>query len=209
MTANASKTSRRTPVQRRSLVTCGAILEATAQLLATAPPGEVSTNRIARRAGVSIGTLYQYFDSREAIIRALGAQHTEEMQALLRGSVQGYLGASVAEVVPAFIDAMIDAHRLAPALHLALVRELLVDGGESLRAVQDPAKDLVLAWLELHRDAVRPTDLPAAASLLTLTVEAAIHGQLFFDPARLGDLAWRRELVDLLLRYLLDDAPPR
>lgn len=208
MTAPIRDDPRRTPTQRRSRETVDAILEATARLLAEDPAGAPSTNRIARLAGVSIGTLYQYFDRREAIVQALARRHAAEMQALLVGNVERLVTAPVHEVVPAFVEAIVAAHALAPRLHVALVRELLADGGALLAEVQDPAHALVLGWLEARRDELRPRDLPAAASLLTLTVEAAVHGQILFDPARLHDPRWRDELVDLLLRYLLED-PPR
>lgn len=195
---------RRTPTQSRALSSCEAILDATAQLLETSterdPP---STNRIAKRAGVSVGTLYQYYSSRDDILRALCHRHAAEMQALMLAHAGPLNEASIAEAVPAFVDAMATAHALAPRLHLALVREMLADGGEVLAEVQDPARELVLAWLVRHADEIRPRDLPAAASLLTHTVEAAIHGQLLDGAGRLEDPSWRRELVDLLLRYLL------
>ncbi|MES2642264.1 MAG: TetR/AcrR family transcriptional regulator [Myxococcota bacterium] len=195
---------RRTPVQERARASCDAILEATARILSSAEGRELpSTNRIAKLAGVSVGTLYQYFDSREAILRALCRRHADEMMMLLLAHAGPLVDASPREAVPVFIDAMAAAHAVAPRLHLALVREMLADGGELLAEVQDPGRALVLAWLTRHRDVIRPRDLPAAAFLLTHTVEAAIHGQLLDDPSRLKDTAWRSELVDLMLRYLL------
>ena len=69
--------TRRTPKQERARATVDAILEATAQLLVAEGTGRVSTNRIAKRAGVSVGTLYQYFPDKNAIIRAVGEQTPE------------------------------------------------------------------------------------------------------------------------------------
>lgn len=205
MTSLPRNISRRTPTQERARSSVVAILEATARILeendSREPP---STNRIAKRAGVSVGTLYQYFDSREAILRALCRQHSEEMRGLLLQHVVALGTAPVREAVPAFVEALAAAHAVAPRLHLALVREMLADGGELLAEVQDPARALVLAFLVARHDEIRPRDLPAAATLLTLTVESAIHGQLLDDPRRLSDLGWRRELVDLLLRYLVE-----
>lgn len=195
---------RRTPIQERARSSCDAILEATARILSSDEGRELpSTNKIAKRAGVSVGTLYQYFDNREAILRALCRRHADEMNALLVSHAGPLVDAAPRDAVPLFIDAMAAAHAVAPRLHLALVREMLADGGELLAEVQDPGRALVLAWLVRHRDVIRPRDLPAAAFLLTHTVEAAIHGQLLDDPARLQDTAWRAELVDLTLRYLL------
>lgn len=200
----SARPERRTPTQVRARMSHDAVLEATRRLLEESTEGGLpSTNRIARRAGVSVGTLYQYFDNREAILRALVREHSQEMSALVV-SHAGPLGLSAPrDVIPAFIDAMAAAHAVAPRLHLALVRETLSDPA-LLAEVQDPARALVNSWLELHRAVIRPQDLSAAAFLLTRSVEAAIHGQLFEDPARLGDTSWRRELCDLLVRYLLE-----
>jgi hypothetical protein len=77
------------------------------------------------------------------------------------------------------------------------------DGGALMAEVQDPARLLVEQWLYRHEAEIRPKDIPAAASLLTLTVEGAIHLQLLADPKRLEDEGWRREVTDLMLRYLV------
>lgn len=199
----AASGSRRTPTQDRAHFTRAAILEATARLLeeelSAAPP---STNRIAKVAGVSIGTLYQYFEGRQGIVRALVLQHSEEMHAVLRRATADHLG-DPRHAVVRFVDAIADAHAVAPRLHLALLRELLLDGGELLPVIENPARELVYAWLLRHAEELRPRDLDAAAWLLTHSVEAAIHGQLLQPRSRLHEPAFRAELCDLVLRYLL------
>lgn len=70
---------RKTPRQRRSSDTVGAIVEAAARILETDGLDAYSTNAIAERAGVSIGSLYQYFGSKEAITGALIARETRTM----------------------------------------------------------------------------------------------------------------------------------
>jgi AcrR family transcriptional regulator len=69
--AQASVNMRKIPKQERTRFTIEAILDATAQLLASGPASSVSTNHIARRAGISIGTLYQYFPNKTAVLLAL------------------------------------------------------------------------------------------------------------------------------------------
>ena len=205
MTTTFRDTARRMPTQERAVHTRNAILQATARILeGTQGKEPPSTNRIAKLAGVSVGTLYQYFDSREDIVRSLCRAHTDDVTAMLVEHAGPVLGASPREAVPAFVDALARAHAVAPRLHLALVRELMQDGGDLLAEVQDPARMLVYAWLCAHAHEIRPRDLEAAATLLTHTVEASIHGQLFLDPTRLDDPGWRAELVDLLVRYLVD-----
>jgi AcrR family transcriptional regulator len=203
VTAN-EKSSRRSPTQRRSKDTVEAILQATARILVRDGPDAATTNRIAKEAGVSIGSLYQYFGSREAIVTALAQAHAEEMLALLASHVLTIAAAPPDEAVRTFVAAMIAAHRTAPELHVVLLQQTLADGPAALKAIHDPARGMVRAWLEQHRHEVRPKDLDTAAFLLTTTAEAAIHAQIVDDPTRLRDPAWEQELVDLLLRYLLD-----
>lgn len=197
-------TSRRTPRQERARLSLDAILDATEQLVETSGHrGTPSTNHIAERAGVSVGTLYQYFDGRRAILHALCRRHAAQMRTLFLEHTGPVSGGPVAVAIPAFIDALAEAHALAPRLHLLLVREMLTDGGQLMSEVQDPVRDLVEKWLEAHREEIRPRDIPAAASLITLTAEGAIHLQLLDDPRRLQDLGWRHEVSDMILRYLL------
>jgi AcrR family transcriptional regulator len=85
MTSNtalpSSLNARKTPVQNRSVATVAAILEAAARILETQGLDAYSTNTVATRAGVSIGSLYQYFPSKDAITRALISRGAEELLA--------------------------------------------------------------------------------------------------------------------------------
>lgn len=76
--------ARKTPGQQRSQATVAAILEAAARILETEGLGAYSTNAVAARAGVSIGSLYQYFPSKDAVTRALIRRSAEALLADLR-----------------------------------------------------------------------------------------------------------------------------
>src|ERR1700712_1724802 len=98
--------------QDRSRLTVDALLEATARILVKEGYDRASTNRIADAAGVSVGSLYQYFPSKEALVAALIEQHSASMLAFLETmaattSIDTPLGDVVREVV----QAMIDAHK--------------------------------------------------------------------------------------------------
>lgn len=83
----ASSAPRRSPRQERSQFTVDAIFEAVARIVATQGEGALTTNRIAELAGVSVGSLYQYFPSKDAILLAMLDQHCDrvmlELDALL------------------------------------------------------------------------------------------------------------------------------
>jgi len=81
----APENKRRMPQQARALETRQAILEAAAQILERDGVGGFTTNAVAERAGVSIGTLYQYFGDKSAIVLALARQEAERiLQATLQ-----------------------------------------------------------------------------------------------------------------------------
>ena len=73
--AQATKTQRKQPVQSRSQVTCDALIEATIQVLLRQGASRLTTTRVAERAGVSVGTLYQYYPNKRSLIEAVRARY--------------------------------------------------------------------------------------------------------------------------------------
>ena len=195
---------RKSPAQSRSLRMVDDILEATARVLVKDGWEKASTNRIARVAGVSVGSLYQYFPNKEALILALSERHASEMMALFSETAARLAGAPLEAAVPAFVRGMLDAHRIEPQLHVALVHQLLASGLAGLDTIQQAAHDLVRGYLEIHRHALVVDDLDTAAWLCVTTVESVVHAAVL-DPrgGRLEDPAVERELVAMLLRYLV------
>src|SRR5580658_10125349 len=90
---------RKKPRQGRSLATVDAILDATARVLCTTGYDRASTNRIALAAGVSVGSLYQYFPSKEALVAALAARHMAAMTALVTAKLSEVAKAPMADAV--------------------------------------------------------------------------------------------------------------
>src|SRR5215471_19293099 len=86
---------RKKPRQERSHATVDAILDATARVLCTIGYDRASTNRIALAAGVSVGSLYQYFPSKEALVAALIERHVEQMTSLVKSKIVEVAGAPV------------------------------------------------------------------------------------------------------------------
>src|SRR6516165_11432916 len=99
-------TPRKKPRQERSQVTVEAILDATARVLCTIGYDRASTNRIALAAGVSVGSLYQYFPSKEALVAALVERHVEQMTSLVKTKLAEVASDSVPNAVRTMIQAM-------------------------------------------------------------------------------------------------------
>lgn len=108
---------RKTASQQRSQATVEALLDATARILVREGYERASTNRIAAVAGVSVGSLYQYFPNKESIVAALIARHNRQMLDLLRSSMEAVATLDLESAMRELIGAMVAAHRVDPDLH--------------------------------------------------------------------------------------------
>jgi AcrR family transcriptional regulator len=195
---------RKKPRQERSEATVDAILEATARVLCTTGYDRASTNRIALAAGVSIGSLYQYFPSKEALVAALADRHMAKMTSLVRAKLAELADAPIAVGVRVMIQSMFDAHAVEPALHKVLIEQVPRIGRlENLRTVEREVEELVLTLLRTRKRELRRGALETMAFLLITVVEAVTHATVLaeLDPSRAQAMA--EELTDLVLRYLV------
>ena len=195
---------RKKPRQGRSLATVEIILDATARVLCTIGYDRASTNRIALAAGVSVGSLYQYFPSKEALVAALAARHMASMTSLLRAKLSEVAKEPMPVAVRSIIQAMFDAHAVDPRLHKVLIEEVPRIGRlENLRGVEKETECLVQALLEARRSELRRDNLESMGFLLVTVVEAVTHAAVLaeLEPARARSVV--DELTDLVLRYLV------
>lgn len=100
-----ARIKRRTPLQARSQETVQRILHATSLLLATTSVEEITTSRIARQAGISVGALYRFFPEKQSIIDAIAVRHMEEF----RTEFESRFAQLNLQDGPAFLGAIIDA----------------------------------------------------------------------------------------------------
>lgn len=198
-------TPRKKAVQPRARATVDAILTATARLLVREGYDRASTNRIAEAAGVSIGSLYQYFPSKEALVAALLARHVEEMSELLHRAAATVVDAPLPVAVEHVVRAMLAAHAIDPKLHRVLVEQVPRVGRlERIREIEEQALGLARLFFERHRDELRgDLDPDLAPFVVVATVEALTHAAVLYRPDTLGDERMLREITDLVLRYLL------
>ncbi|MCU0653956.1 MAG: TetR/AcrR family transcriptional regulator [Polyangiaceae bacterium] len=114
----------RTPSQERSRATVEAILEAAARILEREGLGRgFGTNRIAREAGVSVGSLYEYFESKDAIVKAMGERHVARVQGLIDQAFGALRQAPAEEAVGWVVDGLFLLHGERPDLQRVLQHE--------------------------------------------------------------------------------------
>lgn len=206
MAARPRTVARKRPQQARSRATIEALLTATARVLVKEGFDRASTNRIAEAAGVSIGSLYQYFPSKEALVAALVERHVEEMSAELATSIATLVDAPLEVAVREMVALMIRAHAVDPALHRVLIEEVPRVGRlDGMHEVERRFTELARAWLEARRTELRPRDLDLAAFLTVSTVEALTHLAVLYHPERLAGDALAGEITSMVVRYLAAD----
>jgi AcrR family transcriptional regulator len=194
---------RKAPRQARSREMVEAILEAAARVLVKDGFERTTTNRVAEAAGVSIGSLYQYFPSKEALVAALITRHMDAMRGLIIAALDRVRALPLRPAARAMIELVVEAHAVDPALHRVLMEQVPRTG--RLGKVADFEADLhrlVVGWLETHRDELRVRDLDLAAFLAAATVEAITHFTVLYQPERLREPAFLDEATDLVVRYL-------
>ena len=198
---------RKSPQQERSAALMDALVEATARVLAADGYRGATTKRIAAVAGVSVGSLYQYFPGKEALVFAVAQRHFDAvMQALARVSLAP--DQPLGHAVRAFVAGMIEGHQLDADLHRALTEQMLRLGPAPFQETQARAVGMVRGLLALRADEVRVGEPDMAAWLLVTTVEGAVHAALMGGDGRLADPRFEVELTALVCRYLGVAAPP-
>jgi AcrR family transcriptional regulator len=120
--ARATNRRRRRPRQARAQQTVEALLDAVARVIKRHGVDAVTTNRIAVAAGISIGSVYQYFPDKAAIFVALHERHVDEIARALEAALVAHAEAPLAGLVAALVDVMVASHSVDPELHELLFR---------------------------------------------------------------------------------------
>jgi len=194
---------RRRPIQERSKATVSVILEAAAHVLVERGFDGASTNLIARRAGVSIGSLYQYFPNKESLVAALIERHFVESMQLMPPALREGGDLSVRDAVRLAVDFAIEAHRKDPELHQVLMEQVpRIVSGQVTKLIERMLHGVVYDYLELHREEIRPQNLRIASFILTQMIEGLTHGAVVHHPEYLVGDELAEEMTELALRYL-------
>jgi len=192
------------PKQQRSAETRARILDAAAQVFAAHGYVKGTTNRIAEAAGVSVGSVYQYFPNKDAILVELARAHVREGEAIiLERFADPDLPPDLEGRVRVFVEAAVANHIDMPRLHEVIFQEApwppeLVT---ELRGFEE--RTIAAAEAALAADpSVRAPDLRVAATIVVGTIEALTHRFVLAQPDRLDVPAFVDEMVALVTRYL-------
>jgi AcrR family transcriptional regulator len=200
------KAARKTPLQARSRSTVDAILEATTRVLAARGYAGTNTNLIAEIAGVSVGSLYQYFRNKQALMAALRERHSEQMHHLIELVINDAEKSSLREVVTTIVRALLDAHYQDAVAHAIIERET-----SNVQHDDQAARHLLLLVervLRRHAAEITAPNLTTAAYFIFETIISLVHARIAEGPAKPSSDT-EAEIVAVVIGYLTVPRPPQ
>ena len=201
-TKAARKSGRRQPRQRRALETMNAVLDAVVRILKREGAAAVTTNHIAEVAGISIGSLYQYFPDKHAIFAALHKRHIDEVDRLMESRLVQHAGSSLDELIRALMEAMIEAHTRDPELYEALATEVPHRADDTREFAVRLHGAFLVAIASRTRGQKKRRELEKAAFIVANMVDSLAHGAVLRRPPRLSLEEAKDEAARAVLAYL-------
>lgn len=194
---------RKQPAQQRSRALVDALLEATGRVLAEGGLAALTTTRVAEVAGVSVGSLYQYFPSKEALVAALIQDRLQRDEERVEACCAALEGAPLEQVLRAIAEVVVAPFREAPVLYREMIaamsaveRERLVD------ATLERCRAITGALLAPHRDRLTVRDVDLASYLAATAAVAIVRDAARRRPVLLEGDTLAEEIYIMLARYL-------
>jgi AcrR family transcriptional regulator len=201
-TSRYSLKPRKRPVQARSETTVAALFEASIQVLLVVGYRKFTTTRVAERAGVSVGTLYQYFPNRQALITAVIERYLGELTSAIDRNCAKLRGHTLEAIVQGLVDAVIAAKwrqiEVSRALHEPLAD---IGGAQLVRAAAMRTADSVAEILRSCADgSFREVD--RLALLIVISSSSVLQVAIAEQATALDRETLRAHMCAMVLGYL-------
>jgi AcrR family transcriptional regulator len=201
---------RKKPRQARSEETIKAIFEAAARILQTQALDGFNTNAVARLAGVSIGTLYQYFPNKNAILIAMARRELDKVSQTIIRSIDAEFTSNDSEFCRVVVRALLKAFGGRQRMRKVLIEALIANGlSDELARPIDKVVQTILAQQSQSQDGHFKTLTPIGLYVMTRALIGAIRSAMMEQSAHLGTTAFEDELVRLFLYCLRSDSDTR
>lgn len=197
---NKTKIQVKVPTQERSKHTVAAILEATARLLVSEGYYAVTTDKIAETAGVSIGSLYQFFGNKESVVSALIKQLIEEDRRYFLENLQSAAALPAAQKVMRMIEVGFSVYKTKTELRAALATVRLYLTEQDYMA---QSRKILMDLLRANLPPLSPGRDPDKVSYMAVTTYLSILNNSVLDkPSMMEDESLMQELFLMFKRYL-------
>jgi AcrR family transcriptional regulator len=193
---------RKRPVQARSTASVDAILEATTQVLLSVGKERLTTTKVALRAGVSVGTLYQYFPNKSALLQGALIRHLDEVTEAIERVCREQRGKTLKEMAAALINAFLATKMRDVKTSVALYSVSSdVDGAKIAQQMQLHTNNSVAGMLATTSDTL--TKDPQLVASMVQSAMAGVSRRLLesVEPAKQVE-ALRQELIFFICAYL-------
>jgi AcrR family transcriptional regulator len=206
MISNPAAKPRKRPLQTRSRETVAVILEATARILEAEGLEAANTNAIAARAGVSIGSVYQYFPDKSAIFAELIHKAEADLGDNLEMLLARTAGLALEERVVILVKAGVGQQMQRPQLARILdYLEASFRTDPILKAADERILRLIMQLLEEHKESIARPVSPATASDILSIVKGMVDGASFAGEVNAAELEGR--VILAVLGYLKHQYP--
>ena len=193
---------RKTPVQKRSTVTVEAIAEATIQVLLAVGLDRLTTTRVAERAGVSVGTLYQYYPNKQSLLFAVLEHHLNNVMEKVEAACEGARHKPLAEMIRDMVEAFVDAKMERADISVALYRVSADAGGPALiKRISQRSRNAVEAMLQTATDAELLPD-KVTIDMMLAAMAGVMRSLLEAGPSPVTVRKSREQLVLLCQSYM-------
>jgi AcrR family transcriptional regulator len=193
---------RKTPLQARSTVTVDAISEAAIQVLLSHGIERFTTTRVAARAGVSVGTLYQYYPNKQSLLFAVLELHMNNVAARVEAACESASHKPLAEMMREMVEAFIDAKMERADISTALYQVSADVGGPALiKRITQRSRKAFEATLQTAPDAKSPPD-KLAIDIMLAAMAGAMRSLLEAGPSPATVRKSKEQLVLLCQSYM-------
>jgi AcrR family transcriptional regulator len=194
---------RKTPIQARSTHTVEAIHTACIQVLIDGGMDRMSTTRVAARAGVSVGSLYQYYPNKRSLLAAVLEKHLVRVVEAVEAACLRVKGQPVASMAAALVQAFINAKFAEPLASRALYAVAAEVQGEAIVARLTQRSQVALCDMLSTATDLRFADLATISFVLSTAVVGPVQGLLASSaPAPLVDRV-QEHLCTMVIAYLV------
>jgi AcrR family transcriptional regulator len=198
MTTAKGTSTRREPKQQRSRQTVDCVLEAVRLVVKRHGTQAITTNRIAEAAGISVGSLYQYFPDKRAIFTALHDRHVDDVRQVIEQTTAAYASAPLQEFTRELVRGLVNVHADAAELH-EIVSSAVPEGALGFKNALHHTFGRVLSCADQKRYSLDETE--RMLFVLPGMVESLVHGAVHQARALSCDIA-RSEAIRTVLVYV-------
>lgn len=200
---NDNQFKRKTPLQQRAASTVNTIYEATAQLLQNEPDREITTNKIAERAGFSIGTIYQYFSNKDALIASMAAHERDRINAAVRAALSDAENLPLEDIVRRLVRVALKAFQGRVRVRKFLVLYLTkADKMHIFFKAQSEVMDFIISEIRrVNRPDIREPD-EITSFVMSRAMLSTIRSAVLEDFKHFNAPQFEDELVRLVKGYI-------